>query len=121
MTYIKSPYISECKICLLYFFIKISMYSVSYAKQCFESQLEYYESIKRVQLQMRFLKGITGIKSVIWHQRIAGSLVLPLKTFLNVHLHVTSLCREQSTGKQDVRPYVSDTEHLSFLLCLGIS
>lgn len=75
-------------------------------------------------IRIRLLKCTTENKvshSASKSNRITRSFTLPLKTFLNVHLHVTSLCTEQSTGKQDARPSVSDKEHLNFLLCLDTS
>lgn len=70
---------------------------------------------------MRFFKCITENKSSPLASETIWNFTLPLKTFLNVHLHVTSLCTERSTEKQDARPYVFDKKHPSFRLCLETS
>lgn len=52
------------------------------------------------------------------HWNASGSDSVPLKTVLNAHLHVTSLCREKSTETPNARPFVSCRIHQSHLLSL---
>lgn len=68
-----------------------------------------------------FLNHIDENKNQSLNIKILEIVGIPLETFLNVHLHVASLCTEQSTVKPDVGPYASDKGHLTFPLPLDAS